>query len=97
MKKVQFGKIRASRISKYFNNLLYSYRKLNERDTNKVYASQNTSFKLCPIQKCYLISKLYFNAIFHSFSTFFSINHNKIKYLFQNHKYMIYQENDSIS
>ena len=36
MKKVQFDKIRTSRISKYFNNLVYGSIKLNELDTNKV-------------------------------------------------------------
>ena len=67
-----FGKIRTIRIGKYFNNLLYGYIRLNERDTNKVYSSQNTFLILSPLQICFLISKLQFNAIFDSYSTYLS-------------------------
>ena len=61
-----------SRIGKYFNNFLYVYMRLNERDTNNVYAFQMAFISFCPFQKWNLISKLQFHAIFHSYSTYFS-------------------------
>ena len=42
------GKIRTSRIGNYFDNLLYGYIRLKERDSNKLYALQITFSSIVP-------------------------------------------------